>query len=151
MLTRGQSVVVAMGFLIAFVQLWALGPMGFSLLALPLSIVVVLLYWYQRKYRRHAVAGTKTERLRQRPSEARTLGDVTTVLVRLVDESVDVWRPVLAADRGDGRYQLLRPDGSADDSEVWEFPVGATVECEITPLSEGPALVAVRQTRNGPA
>lgn len=66
----------------------------------------------------------------------------TTVYVMLVDEGVDVWRPVQATDVGDGQYRLLPMDDDVPKDETWEFPPGATVECEPRMLSEGVVLVA---------
>jgi hypothetical protein len=70
---------------------------------------------------------------------------ITTVYVLLPDEVVEVWRPVHAVRSGDA-FRLLAstPDG-AQDGERWEFPPGSLVRCETRPLSEGPALVAVRR------
>ena len=67
-----------------------------------------------------------------------------TVYVRLLDEAVDVWRPVPATPLGHGRYRLGTPDDFDPDGEVWEFPPGAVVECETRVLYEGPTVVAVR-------
>jgi hypothetical protein len=50
-----------------------------------------------------------------------------TVYVELLDEGVDVWRPVQAQVEGDGVYRL--PD-SAPADETWAFPAGSRVRCE---------------------
>jgi hypothetical protein len=70
--------------------------------------------------------------------------DLTTVYVMLVDEGVDVWRPVPATNLGNGQYQLLAPDDYDPDDESWEFPPGTTVECHPQMLSDGVVLVATR-------
>lgn len=68
----------------------------------------------------------------------------TTIYVRLLDEGVDVWRPVLATDLGGGRFRL--PDWDYDpDLEVWEFLPGTVVEASESVLGEEQVLVAVRQ------
>ena len=69
---------------------------------------------------------------------------VATVYVALLDEGVDVWRPVQAEHvRGD----LYRLAGKPTDDEVWPFAVGDVVRCQMRTLSgdEGrrePVLVA---------
>ncbi len=62
-----------------------------------------------------------------------------TIYVGLVDEGVDVWRPVQSEERPDGAFQL--PD-HAPDGETWAFPPGSSVRCEWQDLADGPALVA---------
>lgn len=65
------------------------------------------------------------------------------IYVRLVDELVDVWRPV-SAERlhGSTVYRVL--DQAYDrDIETWEFGPGDLVECEERPGSDGAILVAV--------
>lgn len=66
---------------------------------------------------------------------------MTTVYVELLDEGVDVWRPVSAREIQPGRYLL---EGSMPDLERWAFQPGETVECEFRELSEGSALVVTR-------
>jgi hypothetical protein len=63
------------------------------------------------------------------------------VYVELLDEGVDVWRPVSAKEVRPGRYLL---EGSVPERERWAFAPGSIVECEVRNLSEGEALVAVR-------
>ena len=60
-----------------------------------------------------------------------------TIYVALLDEAVDVWRPVEAIEE-QGHYRL--PD-TAPDGERWEFAPGSLVVCETRNLSEGPTLV----------
>jgi hypothetical protein len=64
---------------------------------------------------------------------------VEIIYVALLDEGVDVWRPVEA--RREGSY--YRITGSVPESEKWAFSPGSLVRCEQRELSEGPALVAV--------
>ena len=47
------------------------------------------------------------------------------VYVRLLDEGVDVWRPVAAEPIADGVYRLA--SGKPSPAEAWEFPPGAVV------------------------
>jgi len=62
-----------------------------------------------------------------------------TIYVALLDEGVDVWRPVEAQREGD----LYRIVGVVPETEKWVFSPGSLVRCEQRELSEGPALVAV--------
>jgi hypothetical protein len=71
---------------------------------------------------------------------------MVVVFVALIDEGVDVWRPVPATPLGGARYRLGRPRDFDPQTETWEFPPGAVVECETRTLSGGPALVAIRLT-----
>jgi hypothetical protein len=64
---------------------------------------------------------------------------VETIFVALLDEGVDVWRPVEAQREGDF-YRIV---GSMPPTEKWAFDSGSLVRCEHRELSEGAALVAV--------
>ena len=70
----------------------------------------------------------------------------TTVFVRLLDEGVNVWRPVQATDLGHRRYRLIALDDYDSSLETREFSPGAVVECERRALGKGPAMVATRLT-----
>lgn len=63
-----------------------------------------------------------------------------TIYVELIDEGVDVWRPVEATANVDGTFRL--PD-QAPDGETWRFAPGTLVRCELRKLADGEALVAV--------
>lgn len=63
----------------------------------------------------------------------------TTVYVSLLDESVDVWRPVSAEHIREDVYRLV---GEAPEIEKWEFPPGELVRCRQQQLAEGEVLVA---------
>jgi hypothetical protein len=52
---------------------------------------------------------------------------LTTVFVELLNEGVDVWRPVEAECEEEGVARL--PD-EAPEGEWWAFPPGARVRCE---------------------
>jgi hypothetical protein len=67
----------------------------------------------------------------------------TTVYVKLLDEGIDAWRPVLAEDLGQRRYRLLPTDDYDPDDETWEFPPGTVAICEPRQLSDGVYLVAI--------
>jgi hypothetical protein len=66
-----------------------------------------------------------------------------TVYVALLEEGVDVWRPVDAEPLGDGRFRLIAPPDYDAETETWAFLPGTVVWCFERLLSEGPALVAV--------
>jgi hypothetical protein len=68
------------------------------------------------------------------------------VYVKLLDEGVDVWRPVEATALADGRYRLEPTVDYDPELETWEFLPGSTVRCELRRLSSGPALVAVSES-----
>lgn len=74
-----------------------------------------------------------------------------TIYVALIDEGVDVWRPVEAEPLGDDRYRLVSPPDFDPDTETWAFPPGSVVLCEERALSDGPALVAVQEVPTLPA
>jgi hypothetical protein len=62
-----------------------------------------------------------------------------TIYVELLDEGVDVWRPVEAVRDGDA----FRLPVSAPEGEHWQFPPGSRVRCALRELSDGQTLVAV--------
>lgn len=68
--------------------------------------------------------------------------ELETIFVALLDEDVDVWRPVLAERRAHGAY-LIASRNTPPDEEVWEFLPGSLVRCERRELSERACLVAV--------
>ncbi|REF89238.1 hypothetical protein DES32_0457 [Methylovirgula ligni] len=55
-----------------------------------------------------------------------------TIFMPLIDEGVDVWRPVQAQPLENACYFVLGP---MPDDEKWEFPPGAVVRCEMRSLS----------------
>ena len=69
-----------------------------------------------------------------------------TVHVRLLDEGVDVWRPVRARRLAAGAYELAHEP--APDDEIWEFGPGECVCVEDRALSEGAARVAVARAKS---
>ena len=75
-------------------------------------------------------------------------GVVTRIYVYLLDEGIDLWRPVDAEKVGDDFYRLI--GSPPDDTENWEFKTGSVVRVENRMLSEGPALVAVELSQPPP-
>ena len=61
------------------------------------------------------------------------------IFVQLLDEGVDVWRPVEAEPLADG----FRIVGGCPDDERWEFQPGDVVRCEMRVLEKGTCLVAI--------
>lgn len=65
------------------------------------------------------------------------------IFVRLLDESVDVWRPVKAERVGADRFRIVEQPYSRD-SERWEFEPGDEVVCELR--DDDQFLAATRRT-----
>lgn len=66
--------------------------------------------------------------------------DEALIFVELLDEDVDVWRPVMATIEGAGTFRL--PTERLAD-ETWAFAPGALVRCEARLLEGTEQLVAV--------
>ena len=67
-----------------------------------------------------------------------------TIYVALVDEGVDVWRPVAAKELEPGCYLL---EGAMPADEEWAFRPGQVVACELRSFSDGVSgLVATKLT-----
>ena len=68
-----------------------------------------------------------------------------TIFVSLLDEGVDVWRPVHAVHVRDNLYRIL--DQAYDrDLETWQFVPGDEVICDMIASSDGRILAAVRKS-----
>jgi len=68
----------------------------------------------------------------------------TQIYVGLVDEGVDVWRPVLAKRLGGNMYRIL--DQPYDrEIESWQFEPGDRVICEHIASGDGPILAATKR------
>jgi HEAT repeat protein len=65
-----------------------------------------------------------------------TRSDVATIYVALLDEAVEVWRPVQAAHEGGDRYRILSANADPED-EQWEFQQGELVRCRVKTFSGG--------------
>lgn len=71
------------------------------------------------------------------------MSEPAQIFVRLLDEGVDVWRPVEAEHESDHVYRIV--DQPYDrDSELWEFGPGEEVLCEMIDSSDGRILAATR-------
>jgi hypothetical protein len=69
--------------------------------------------------------------------------DLTQIFIRLIDEPVDVWRPVLAERQTDSIYRIVDQTYNRD-IETWEFSPGDEVVCEMIDSSDGQILAATR-------
>ena len=59
-----------------------------------------------------------------------TKHDSETIYVALLDEGIDVWRPVMARRLRDGTYLILEQDYDRS-TETWQFEPGAVVKGRI--------------------
>lgn len=69
---------------------------------------------------------------------------VERIYVALLDEAVDVWRPVDAEPVGGGVYRIVAQDYDRD-LETWQFEPGEVVVVESIPSSDGPIRAATRR------
>jgi hypothetical protein len=71
------------------------------------------------------------------------VSEASQVFVRLLDEGVDVWRPIDTERIDEERFRIV--DQPYDrEAERWEFEPGTTVACEPVETSDGEILAAVR-------
>jgi len=76
---------------------------------------------------------------------------IETIYVKLLDEGVDVYRPVKAEKIGDNLYKIIDDSEKAynDFLEKWEYKTGDIVKCAYKELSKRnekiPKLVAVKK------
>lgn len=67
-----------------------------------------------------------------------------TIYVRLLDEGVDVYRPVAATKLSENIYEMSGLDIYNPDDEVWEFLPGSRVIVREQLLSGERSLVAIK-------
>lgn len=73
------------------------------------------------------------------------VNEPVTVFVSLLDEGVNVWRPVSARPLGQGLFRLVGVNANVSD-ERWQFPAGAIVKCVTRQFEDGTTgVVAVEQ------
>jgi hypothetical protein len=70
--------------------------------------------------------------------------DTEEIYVSLLDEGVDVWRPVRAERLGGNVYRILSQPYDRE-VEAWQFEPGDEVVCEMVASSEGQILAATRK------
>ncbi len=68
------------------------------------------------------------------------MADLVTLYMPLLDEGVEVWRPVQAEALPNGLYLV---HGPMSDDELWQFQPGSIVGATLRQLSEGVRLVAI--------
>jgi hypothetical protein len=73
-----------------------------------------------------------------------TTSAIETIHVRLLDESVDVWRPVQALALGGNRYRVV--DQVVPDDEIWEFRPGDEVTTATRRTERDDFLAAISRT-----
>ncbi len=66
------------------------------------------------------------------------------IFVRLLDEGVEVWRPVEAQRVGEDVYRIIMDQPYDREIETWQFEPGDHVVVELIESNEGPILAAVR-------
>lgn len=72
------------------------------------------------------------------------MSGATEIFVSLLDEQVDVWRPVQAERVHDDVYKIA--DQPYDrEVETWQFEPGNEVVCELIESSKGRILAATRR------
>ena len=59
---------------------------------------------------------------------------MVTIFMPLLDEDVEVWRPVEAQSLTNGTYCIM---GHVPEDELWAFPPGTLVRCEWKTFSGG--------------
>ena len=74
--------------------------------------------------------------------------DVAQIYVALLDEGVDVWRPVQAERLGGNRYRIISQPYDRS-IESWEFEPGDVVLCHMVESSEGHILAATEKAAPG--
>ena len=84
--------------------------------------------------------------------DEKQISNIEPIYVKLLDEDIDVYRPVKAIKINDYIYKIIDDDQEAykEDGEVWEFKKGDMVKCSYKNLSKGsgkkkPTLVAASE------
>jgi hypothetical protein len=66
---------------------------------------------------------------------------IVTIMIPILDENIDVWRPVQAEVLASGHYRIVSQND--DDDEHWAFTTDQIVECEERFFEGEPHLVAI--------
>lgn len=72
------------------------------------------------------------------------MGAISEIFVSLLDEGVQVWRPVQAEHLQSNVYRIANQPYD-EKIETWQFPPGSEVICEMVASSDGPILAATRK------
>lgn len=70
--------------------------------------------------------------------------NIAQIYVALLDEGVDVWRPVQAESLSDNTYRILSQPYERD-IESWQFEPGDVVLCEMVKSGDGRILAATKK------
>ena len=66
------------------------------------------------------------------------------IYVYLLDEGVDVWRPIQAEKLSNNLFRIVSKNPDLED-EKWQFSTGDIVKCEEHQLSHKKCLVAIEK------
>ena len=69
---------------------------------------------------------------------------IVTVYMPLLDEGVNVWRPVEAIQRLDGYYKITSHNDDPED-ENWAFSTGDIVRCETKKFDNGEKHLVIKE------
>lgn len=72
------------------------------------------------------------------------MSGTTQIYVALLDEGVDVWRPIEAQHLSGNTYLIVEQHYDRE-LESWQFEPGDTVVCEVVEASDGKILAAVER------
>jgi hypothetical protein len=72
-----------------------------------------------------------------------------TIYVALLDEGIEVWRPVAARRVSDDTYLIADQDYDRD-AETWEFEPGTVVRCRKEQRDGRQILIATKMARTAP-
>lgn len=74
-----------------------------------------------------------------------SVGEPETIFVALLDEGVEVWRPVQARPVDGGHFRIIGVEADTSD-DTWQFPAGAIVKCVNQQFADGTSgITAVEQ------
>ena len=94
-----------------------------------------------RKRRKREASKIRRADLKERDRDAALPGSVE-IYLPLLDEGVDVWRPVAAEPLDSDTYRIVTP---RPPGEKWPFRTGDVVRCEWRVFDEGAGWVAVER------
>ncbi|MGH6899003.1 MAG: hypothetical protein ACREJ5_21065 [Geminicoccaceae bacterium] len=73
-----------------------------------------------------------------------------TIYVSLLDEGLDVWRPVEARRLANGAYLIVEQDYDRD-TETWQFEPGTVVTCRVEKRHGRQITIATEKARQSAA
>ncbi|MCR5872637.1 MULTISPECIES: hypothetical protein [unclassified Sphingomonas] len=66
--------------------------------------------------------------------------DLPAILIPMQKAGADIWSPVSSVLLADGRFEVVGP---VSDDEIWRYPPGTIVHCEVQHREDGDVLVAI--------